>query len=207
VQGYFHYDHRQEVEERPVRAYKGNPARLEREVRYQLTITHNQPVIEAAEFAAGWRIYATNEMPERLTLERAVDVYRDQIVAENVFRRLHGKMLSITPLYVQREDHAQGLIHLLTLAARVLALGDYLAREALAKAGEKLAGVYAGNSNRSTERPTTERMFKAFEGIDLVIFPQGAQEIAILTLLSPVHERILVLLGLQLALFSCLQSA
>lgn len=207
VQGYFHYDHRQEVEERPVRAYKGNPARLEREVRYQLTVTHNQPMIEAAEFAAGWRIYATNEMPERLTLERAVDVYRDQIVAENVFRRLHGKMLSITPLYVQREDHAQGLIHLLTLAARVLALGDYLAREALAKAGEKLAGVYAGNSNRSTERPTTERMFKAFEGIDLVIFPQGAQEIAILTLLSPVHERILVLLGLQLALFSCLQSA
>jgi transposase len=207
VQGFFHYDYQQEVEERQVRAYKGSPPRVERGVRYQLTVTRNQPAIEAAEFAAGWRIYATTETTEQLTLERAVDVYRDQIVEENVFRRLHGKMLSITPLYVQREDHAQGLIHLLTLAARVLALGDYLAREALAKTGEELAGVYAGNPKRSTPRPTTERMLKAFEGIDLVILPRGEQEATLLTNLSPVHERILALLGLHLTLFTGLQSA
>lgn len=207
IQGLFHYDVQQEVEERSVRAYIDNPARVERKVRYQLTISRNQAAIDTAEMATGWRIYATNQTTEQLSLEQAVSAYRDQIVEENVFRRLHGKMLSITPLYVQREDHAQGLIHLLTLASRVLALGDYLAREALAAAGEELAGVYAGNPNRSTARPTTERMLKAFEGIDLVIIPQGEQTTAILTPLGSVHERILALLGLHPSLFTGLQSA
>jgi hypothetical protein len=86
-------------------------------------------------------------------------------------------------------------------------LGDFLAKEALAQAGEELAGVYAGNPKRSTPRPTTERMLKAFEGIDLVIVPQGVRNTTILTALRPVHERILALLGLQNTLFSALQSA
>jgi len=115
-------------------------------------------------------------------------------------------MLSVTPLYVQREDHAQGLIHLLTLGVRVLALGDYLAREALAAEGTELAEVYAGNAKRSTARPTMERMFKAFKGVDLIIFPPEEQRPAILTAFRPVHERILALLGLQTSLFTDLQS-
>lgn len=204
VQGFFHYDYTEEVTERHIRRYKEKPARTERKVRYQLTVSRNQSAIQDAEFEAGWRIYATNEASERLSLSQAVDVYRDQIIQENIFRRLHGKMLSVTPLYVQRDDHAQGLIHLLTLGARVLALGDYLAREALAESGEELADVYAGNPNRSTPRPTTERMFKAFDGINLVIFPPGSHGTTFLTDMRPVHEKILALLGLSMSLFTCL---
>ena len=207
VKGFFDYKYQQEIEERNIRAYKGNPPRVERKVRYQLTVRRNQSAIEVAEFEAGWRIYASNAPIERLPLEQAVLVYRGQIVQENIFRRLNGKMLSITPLYVQREDHAQGLVHLLTLGSRLLALGDFLAKEALAQAGEELAGVYAGNPKRSTPRPTAERMLKAFEGIDLVIVPQGVRNTTILTALRPVHMRILALLGLQNTLFSALQSA
>lgn len=207
VQGFFHHSYQEEVTERPVRAYKDKAAHTERQVRYQLTVSRQPEAIEAAEFEAGWRIYATNAVSERLSLSQAVAVYRDQIIEENVFRRLHGKMLSITPLYLQREDHAQGLVHLLTLGARLLALCDYLAREALAKAGEELADIYAGNSNRSTPRPTTERMFKRFDGIHLVIFPQASHGSTFLTDLKPVHERILALLGLPSSLFTCLQSA
>ncbi len=207
VKGFFHYDYQQEVEARTVRGYGGKPERVERKVRYQLTVSRNQSAIEAAEFKAGWRIYATNESSANLSLEDAALCYREQIVAENIFRRLHGKMLSVTPLYVQREDHAQGLIHLLTLGARVLALGDYLAKEALAEEGTELAEVYAGNAKRSTPRPTMERMFKAFKGIDLIIFPPDEHRAPILTAFKPVHERILTLLGLQTALFTDLQTA
>lgn len=206
VAGFFHYEHHQEVKERHVRAYRERPARVERTVRYQLQVTRNLAAIADAEFAAGWRIYASSEVEARLPLESAMLVYRGQIGIENVFRRLHGKMLSITPLFVQREDHAQGLIHLLTLAARLLALGDYAAREALAAAGEELAGVYAGNAKRSTPRPTMERMLKAFRGISLVMMPQGEACTALLTELTPVQERILALLGLQRSLFTGLQS-
>lgn len=216
VKGLFDYDYQQEVEERTIRAYKGRPARVARKVRYQLTMRRNQEAITAAESATGWRIYATTAPLDRLSLTHVVLTYRGQIVQENVFRRLHGKVLSITPLYVQRDDHARGLMRLLTIGARILALGDYLAREALAQQGAELDGIYPGNPKRSTPRPTTERMLQAFEGINLVIFsadeplesPQTPRaDSTFLTDWMPVHDRILEILGLHHSLYSRLQSA
>ncbi|HMR63195.1 MAG TPA: transposase [Anaerolineae bacterium] len=132
MQGLFSYQYHPEVEERQVRGYQGKPARLEPKVRYQLTVTRKAEAIDMAEFKAGWRIYATNASQKQLSLAQAVWAYRDQYLVENIFRRLPGKILSITPVYVQRDDHAQGLFHLLTIAARLLALGDYTAKAALA---------------------------------------------------------------------------
>jgi transposase len=204
VQGLFTYDHRQEVSERQVRGYKGKPARVERKVRFQLTVSRKQDAIAQAEFKAGWRIYATNAPAEMLSLAQALGAYRDQYMAENVFRRLKGKVLSITPLYIQRDDHAKGLFHLLTIASRVLALGDYTAKRALAQNKEELSGVYAGNPKRSTATPTMERMLQAFDNINLVMLSltEGVQ--SQVTSLSPVQERILTLLGLSTTLYTSL---
>jgi transposase len=209
VQGLFHCHYECQVEERYIRPYKGNPARVERKVRYQLSVTRNQEAIAAAEFKAGWRIYATNAPAEELSLTEAVLAYRNQYLEENIFRRLQGKMLSITPLYVQRDDHAQGLLHLLTIGARVLALGDYQAKQALAKEKTELIGIYRGNPKRGATRPTTERMLKAFEHINLLIVPSQmrleTQETCFVTPLSPVQEHILALLGLPTSLYTSLQ--
>ena len=169
VQSLFDLTYEREVEERHVRAYRGKPARVERKVRYQLSLARNTAAIAAAEFRAGWRLYVTNAPKEELSFTDAVLAYRDQIVAENIFRRLHGKFLGLTPLYVQRDDHAKGLVHLLTLGARILALGDYLAKEALAEEESELSGIYSGNAKRATATPTMERMLKAFENINLLI--------------------------------------
>jgi transposase len=211
VQGLFHYTYDQQIKERPIRAYKDKPARIERQVRYQLTLSRNQDAIAAAEFKAGWRIYATNAPAERLSLTEAVLAYRDQYIEENIFRRLQGKFLSITPVYVQRDDHAQGLFHLLTLGSRLLALGDYQAQQALTKEGPdaELTGVYRGNPKRGTPRPTTERMLRAFEHINLLLIPSALssddQEVCFVTQLSPVQVRILALLGLPASLYTSLQ--
>jgi len=207
VQGFFEYDIQRQVKERQVRGYRGKPARCERTVRYQLGLTRNQEAIDKAAIQMGWRIYASNALQAKLSLTQAVLAYRGQIGAENIFRRLHSKFLSITPLYVQRQDHARGLIHLLTLAARVLALGDYVARQALAAQKSALAGVYTGNAKRSTARPTMERMLKAYSGIHLLLIPQGEQIVAQLTALSAVQQRILDLLGLSYTLFARLETA
>lgn len=209
VQGLFDCHYECQVKERHIRAYKGQPARTERKVRYQLTVTRNQEAIAEAEFKAGWRIYGTNAPAENLSLTAAVLAYRDQYLEENIFRRLQGKFLSITPLYVQRDDHAQGLLHLLTLGARVLALGDYQAKQALAQEKSELTGIYRGNPKRGTSRPTTERMLKAFEPINLLIMPSEklseTPEICFVTPLSPVQEHILTLLGLPISLYTSLQ--
>ena len=207
VHGLFDLSYEREVEEHHKRAYGGKPARTERKVRYQLTVTRNAEAIVAAEFRAGWRIYVTNAPQEQLSLTDAVLAYRDQIVAENIFRRLHGKFLGLTPLYVQRDDHAKGLVHLLTIAARILALGDYLAKAALAQEKSELSGIYSGNPKRSTARPTTERMLQAFEDINLLIFPVQPQPLCYLSELSAVQKRILALLGLPESLYTDLQTA
>jgi len=209
VQGFFHCTYECQVKERHCRAYKDKPARIEHQVRYQLTVKRNQVAIAEAEFKAGWRIYATNAPAETLSLTEAVLAYRDQYIEENIFRRLQGKFLSITPVYVQRDDHAQGLFHLLTLGARVLALGDYQAKQALAKDKTLLTGIYRGNPQRGTARPTTERMLKAFEHINLLLIPSERSSetpaVCFVTQLSPVQEHILALLGLSTALYTSLQ--
>lgn len=202
VQGLFTYQYHEEVKERKVGTYNGQPARLERKVRYQLTVTRQQKAIDAQMFRLGWRIYATNAPASDLSLTQAVEAYRGQYLVENIFRRLQGKLLSITPVYVQRDDHAQGLFHLLTLAARALVLGDYTVKEALAQTQEALTGIYSGNPKRGTTTPTTERMLQVFEHIDLMIFKVGGQVQRHLTPLTPVQERILTLLGLSLTLYT-----
>jgi transposase len=206
VQGLFGYDYQQEVTERQVRAYRDKPARTVRKLRFQLTVMRNEQAIAEAEFGAGWRIYATNTPPEQLPLDRAVLAYRDQYIEENVFRRLQGKILSITPVYVQRDDHAKGLFHLLTLAARILALGDHSAKQALAQANAELAGIYPGNPKRSTATPTTERMLAAFDNINLLLVPVAGQFHYQITPLSDVQIRILDLLSLPVTLYTHLSA-
>jgi transposase len=171
-------------------------------VRFQLTVTRNEPAIAAAEFRAGWRIYATNAPSEQLSLAQAVLAYRDQYLEENIFRRLQGKILSITPVYVQRDDHAKGLFHLLTLAARLLALGDYATKQALAQENTELAGIYPGNPKRSTTTPTTERMLAAFDNLNLLVMPVAGQSHYQVTPLSGVQTRILALLSLPTTLYT-----
>jgi len=202
VQDLFDYDYQQEVTERQVRAYRDKPARTERKVRLQLTVTRNEQAIAEAEFRAGWRIYATNAPAGRLTLTQAVLAYRDQYIEENIFRRLQGKILSITPVYVQRDDHAKGLFHLLTLAARILALGDYTAKQALAQEDAELAGIYPGNPKRSTATPTTERMLAAFDNINLLWVPVAGQIHCQVTPLTPVQKRIWELWDLPTTLYT-----
>ena len=207
VGGLFTYAYQQEVTERHIRKHKERPARTERKVRFQLNVTRQRAAITTAEFQMGWRIYATNAPQAELSLGQAVWAYRGQYLAENIFRRLQGKLLSITPVYILRDDHAQGLFHLLTIAARLLALGDYAAKEALAQENKELTGIYAGNPQRGTATPTTERMLQAFDNIHLLIMRLGPQVRYQLTPLSAVQERILVLLGLPTSLYTNLQLA
>lgn len=206
VQGLFTISHEKEVTERKIGKYGGKPARVERKVRFQLLLERNQEAIAHAEFKAGWRIYATNAPQEQLPLSKAVLLYRDQYIQENIFRRLQGKLLSITPVYVQRDDHAEGLFHLLTIAARLLALGDYVASQALAEEKSELSGIYTSQPKRSTVTPTTERMLKAFDNIHLMWADLADSRMYEIDWLSPVQQRIVELLGLPQSLYINLQN-
>ena len=133
--------------------------------------------------------------------------YREQYIAERDFARFHGKSLGITPLFVQRDDHALGLIRLLTIALRGLVLLEFVVRQSLAEAQAELSGIYAGNPKRATSRPTAERILETFDGVTRTTIesPDG-QQVHHLTPLSLVQERILELLHLPTTIYTDLET-
>jgi len=121
---------------------------------------------------------------------------------ERSFGRLKGRPLSLTPMYMQRDDHATGLIRLLSIALRVLTLLEFVGRRQLATEGAKLAGLYAGNPKRETDRPTAERLLEVFQGITLTIIKGPQQTDRHVTALSPLQQRILEVWGFSSALYT-----
>jgi hypothetical protein len=78
---------------------------------------------------------------------------------------------------VQRDDHATGLLRLLSMALRGLTRLALVGRRPLAAAGAQLAGLYAGHPQRATARPTAEHLLEAFRDITLTLM-EGPQQTA-----------------------------
>jgi len=142
----------------------------------------------------GWRVYATNQAADGLSFAQDVEAYRDEYLVERSFGRLKGHPLSLSPMYVERDDHATGLVRLLSIALRVLTLVEFVVRRRLAQEGAALAGLYAGNPKRATTHPTTERLLEAFQEITLTLVVEPHQTLRHLTALSPLQLRVLALL-------------
>jgi transposase len=109
-------------------------------------------------------------------------------------------------MYVQRDDHATGLIRLLSIAWRVLTLLEFVGRRQLALEKAKMAGLSAGNPQRETARPTAERLLEAFQEITLTVIELPQQTFRHVTPLSPMQRRILEILGLSAEVYTRLEA-
>ncbi|MGB0388840.1 MAG: IS1634 family transposase, partial [Ardenticatenaceae bacterium] len=202
VADYFDITLNREEKSRQIRGYGGRPGRVEIKVRYQLCLTRKIEAIQVAKQSLGFRLYVTNESQTALSISQAVLAYREQHIEEQQFSRLKGS-LGITPLYVQRDDHALGLIRLLTVALRAMGLFEFEVRRELAEKNRKLSGIYADNPHRATARPTTERMLDNFSNITLTtIYVAGQAVVRHLTPLTPTQKEILSLLHLPTSLYT-----
>ncbi len=204
VAGLVRLEYQEQVSQRPIRRYRDRPARVvtEKEVRVEAEI--DEEAVKEAVRRLGWRVYATNEPARQLPLDRAVLAYREEYIIERAFGRLKGQPLSLTPMYLHRDDHATGLVRLLSIALRVLTLLEFQVRRALAASEERLTGLYAGNPKRATARPTAERLLEAFKPITLTIIREPDQVRRHLTPLSEVQLRILTLLDLAPGIYTYL---
>jgi transposase len=148
----------------------GRPARrVEADHQATVEVCVDEAALEAAVRRVGWRVYGTNHAAGQLSLAQAVLAYRSEYLVERSLGRLKGRPLSLTPMYVQRDDHATGLMRLLSIALRVLTLVEFVVRRQLAAEGGAWAGLYAGNAKRETARPTTERLLEAFHEVTLTV--------------------------------------
>ncbi|MCB0214093.1 MAG: hypothetical protein KDJ52_32445, partial [Anaerolineae bacterium] len=180
------------------------PARAEQRTTFQLHITRQEENLAKKQRLLGWRAYATNASEEKLSLSKAVDVYRDAYLHEHGYSRLKGKPLSLTPLYLHKDDQITGLIRLLSLALRLLTLIEFVVRQRLAEEACYLKGVYAGNRNRKTQTPRTETLLAVFKGLILTIIQTGEKEWGHLNPLTPTQKRILQLLGMTEEIYTSL---
>jgi transposase len=202
VQGLLAVQYTERVRKRSLRRYGSRPAtvQVERDIRVKVVV--DRPAVAAAIGRLGWRVYATNAPPKQLSLVQAVLAYRSQYLVESDIGRLKGHPLSLTPMYLQRDEHATGLIRLLSIGLRVLTLLEFVVRQHLAAARTTLAGVYAGNPKRATARPTTERLLQCFEGLTLTIIREGRRRRSHLTPLSRVQRHILALLNFPVDIYT-----
>jgi transposase len=142
---------------RPRRASRGRAAGIKAQCQATVAVRRDEEALAAAVGRLGWRVYGTKQPREQLSLEQAVLAYRSEYLVERSLGRLKGRPLSLKPMYVQRDDHATGLIRLLSIALRVLTLLEFVGRRHLALAEGKIAGLYAGNPKRETARPVLQR--------------------------------------------------
>jgi transposase len=185
----------QHTTRRQVRAYKERPAYVKEDCQATVEVRVDEAALDEAVRWLGWRMYSTNQPAEQLSLAQAVWAYRSEYLVERSLGRLKGRPLSLRPMYVQRDDHATGLIRLLSIALRVLTLVEFVVRRQLAAEESTLAGLYAGNPKRETARPTAERLLEAFQDVTFMMVEGMNQVYRHWTALSPLQERILELLG------------
>src|SRR6266496_2655441 len=159
------------------------------------------PAVAEAMRWFGWRVYATNQVPEVLPLEQAILAYREEYLVERGLGRLKGKPLSLTPMYVQSDQRATGLVRLLSIGLRVLTRLQFSCRQHLADTKATVAGLYAGNPKRTTNRPTAEALLGAFQGVHLSEVSIGQQLHRHVTPLSEVQQHLLALLDLSPKLY------
>lgn len=202
VQGLLAVCYTEGVRKRPLRRYGSRPAVVQVERALGVKAVVDRPAVATAIGRLGWRVYATHAPLDHLSLSQAVLAYRSQYLVETDIGRLKGHPLSLTPMYLERDDHATGLIRLLAVGLRVLTLLEFVVRQRLAAARTVLAGLYTGNPKRTTARPTTERLLECFKGLTLTIIREGRRRRYHLTPLSRVHRRILALLDFPVVIYA-----
>ena len=204
------WEREEQVTERqvgPGRPTAGRARRREVQVRYRVTAVVREAAALAARCARlGWRVYGTNQAAADLPLAAAALHYRGGWCLERDFHLLIDRPLGIRPLYVRREEQIRGLTHLLTLGVRLLTLLETQVRPRTPETGEAWAGLFVGQPQRLTERPTAVSLLRALARAEITLtrVELGGQVHWHLTPLPGWLGRLLACLGLPLTLYHTL---
>ena len=146
------------------------PTQTEVQVRYQISTGARDAAAVARHIPRlGWRVQVTNLPEERMTLAQAVRHYRGGWWEARGFHLVKDRPVGLRPLYVPRDDQIVGLTRLVPLAWRLLPLMETHERRALTADRTALAGLYDGQPNRTTQRPTATRLSKAIARTEITL--------------------------------------
>lgn len=145
----------------------------------------------------GWQVYLSNAPTTLYPDPDLVLTYRRQPRLEQGIARLKSRNLHIHPVFLHDEQRIAGLTWLLFLALRLIVLLEFRLRHQLAQRDEEIVGLNPAAKNQTTDRPTTERVLKAFGNITFSIIDLGPVVHYHVTPLTPTQQHILSLLNLS----------
>ncbi|MDD5189167.1 MAG: transposase [Methanoregula sp.] len=150
----------------------------------------------------GWHVYATSKSAEDLSFENVVLSYRDQFIIEHEFHRLKGVCLSLTPIYLQKDNRIDGLVKFLTIALRVLGLLEIPLHNSIKKRGSSLDGLFEYHPKKSLDKPKAERVLELFDEIHLSTVRVGKKIYSTITGLGDKHREILALMDIGIVVMN-----
>ena len=136
-----------------------------------------------------------------MRLAQGVAAYRRESLIAHGFGRLKGHSLSLTPLLLRDEQRVVALLCLVSIARRVLVLGQCVVRRHLRQASATLTGISPGQPGRQTAQPTTEMMRWARRGVTLSRLMINGRRMDHLTPLHAVQKRILARMEVPLEIY------
>jgi transposase len=151
-------------------------------VRYQITsIEKDQEAITEQSARFGWKAFVTEVTADKMSLHDAILSYRDEYRVEQIFGRLKSR-LNIAPLFVRKDDQIEGLTCLPTLCVRVLTLIEFVVRRSLKEEKTGLAGMHPENRKKINDKPSAEKILKAFSKINLTVILDQAGNVVVRSL-------------------------
>jgi transposase len=170
-------------------------------IRYQInSIGKDQESIAEQSARFGWKAFVTELATDKLSLHDAVLSYRNEYRVECIFGRLKSR-LNIAPLFVRKDDQIQGMTYLLTLCVRVMTLIEFVVRRSLKEEKTGLSGMHPENRKKITDKPSTERILKAFSKINLTIIFDQAGNVVVRSLKPLSNLQIEIIQRLELDTF------
>jgi len=186
------------IEMKKIRGYQGKPERTEKKEIFELSIELDEQEIEKHKSNCGWCVYATNAPIKKMNLKDVIIMYRGQFQIESRFNDLKNKVTKLMPIYLQKQERVKSLINLMMIGLKAICAIEITAARQLKKADKELKGIYAGNPQRGSKKPTAKMMLKRFKGISISIFMEkGNPKFIGLSTLNNVQLEILKLLGFK----------
>lgn len=188
--------------ERPRRRDGGRAATMRRQGAGQVSVRLDQTAVAAAVRQLGWRVDVPTQPPDQLSRQEAVRAYRNESLVERAMGRRKGRPWSLTPMDLERDDHATGLSRLWSRGLRMLTLLEFEVRRRVALAKTRLSGLSVGHPKRATARPPAERRLETWQGLTLTSIREGRRRRRHLTQLSRVQPHVLALLAFPVAIYT-----
>ena len=176
-------------------ARRGHPApaappTMQWRVQPTLTVLPEQSAREATRRACF--IVGTNLLDAAVLSDEAViSTYREQGSVERGFRFLKDPLFLASSVFLKKPARIMALGFIMVLCLLVYRLAEHRLRTQLAAQHQTIPDQVG----KPTARPTLRWVFQLFEGIDVLTVRSAAPAVQQVLGRSPLHDRILALLG------------